>query len=57
MAKMRLLSLRIRKRSYQNNAYEAPAQALWCPQTAFLSKQVPTIVAGRRRDAQTIEIL
>ena len=27
-------------------------------QTVFLSKQVPwTIVAGRRRDAQTIEVL
>ena len=32
-------------------------QRRWCTQTAFLSKQVPTIVASRRRDAQTIEIL
>ena len=28
-----------------------------CTRTVFLSKQVLTIVAGRRRDAQTIEIL
>ena len=26
-------------------------------QTVFLSKQVRTIVAGRKRDAQTIEVL
>ena len=31
-------------------------EALWCTQTVFLSKQVLTIVAGRRRDAQTIEV-
>ena len=32
------------------------AEALWCTQTVFLSKQVLTIVAGRRRNAQMIEI-
>ena len=32
------------------------AEALWCTQTVFLSKQVLTTVAGRRRDAQTIEV-
>jgi len=37
--------------------YEALAEVLWCTQTVFLSKQVPTIVAGKRRDTQTIEIL
>ena len=31
-------------------------EALWCTQTVFLSKQVLTTVAGRRRDAQTIEV-
>ena len=33
---------------------KSPAEALWCTQTVFLSKQVWTIVAGRIRDAQTI---
>ena len=31
-------------------------EALWCTQTVFLSKQVLTTVAGRQRDAQTIEV-
>ena len=31
-------------------------RSLWCTQTVFLSKQVLTTVAGRRRDAQTIEV-
>ena len=30
---------------------------MWCTQTVFLSKQVPTIVAGRLRDAQMIKVL
>ena len=57
MAKMSLLSLSGSVLIRQNNAYEAPAEALWCTQTVFLSKQVPTIVAARRRDALTIEVL
>ena len=32
------------------------AEAFLCTQTVFLSKQVLTIVAGRRRDAQMIEV-
>ena len=32
------------------------AEALWCTQSVFLSKQVQTTVAGRRRDAPTIEV-
>ena len=53
MAKMSLLNLR----SHQNNVHEAPAEPLWCTQTVFLSKQVPTIVTGRQSDAQTIKVL
>ena len=30
-------------------------EALWCTKTVFFSKQVRTTVAGRQRDAQTIE--
>ena len=53
-------------RACANSVYQASpwgegpgneAKALWCTQTMFLSKQIPTIVAGRRRDAQMIEVL
>jgi len=37
--------------------YEAPAESLWCTQTTFLSKQIPTIVADRRRDAKFSELI
>ena len=33
------------------------AEVLWYTQTVFLSKQVLPIVAARRRDVQTIEVL
>ena len=33
------------------------AEVLWYTQTMFLSKQVLLIVAARRRDVQTIEVL
>ena len=36
---------------------ESPAEALWCCPGRVLSKHVRTIVAGRQRDAQTIEVL
>ena len=32
------------------------AEALWCTQTMFLSKQVLTTVTGSLRDAQAIEV-
>ena len=55
MAKMSLLSL---SRSVLIKTTLMKHQQRHCAaQTAFLSKQVPTIVTGRWRDAQTIEIL
>ena len=35
---------------------KSPVEALWYTQTVFLTKQVLTIVTGRWRDAQTIEV-
>ena len=32
------------------------AEALWCTQPVYLSKQVLTTVAGRQRDAQPIKV-
>ena len=40
-------------------AYEVTSRGvmvLWYTQTVFLSKQILLIVAGRQRDAQTIEV-
>ena len=54
--------LNLRKRLYDRNVLikttlmKSLPEALWCTQTVFLSKQVLTIVAGRRRCAQTIEV-
>ena len=56
IAKMSLLSLS-GSVHIKTMLMKLPAEALRCTQTVFLSKQVPTIVAGRERDAQTIEIL
>ena len=33
------------------------AEGLWYTQTEFLSKNVPTIVTARQRNAQTIKVL
>ena len=40
------------KRSYQNNTYEVTTRGVEVHQTVFLSKQVLTTVAGKRRDAR-----
>ena len=48
--------------SSESNLAEEPVavdtmkRSLWCTQTVFLSKQVLTTVAGRRKDAQTIKV-
>ena len=41
---------------YQNNTYEVTTRGVVMHPDVFLSKQVLTTVAGRWRDAQTIEV-